>query len=401
MYTLPQNTPNFGIDAAQVALLRAASSLPPPSLRVVNPVLPPAVPPAVRNVPIVEWLHQQPQHVLESLYVPVDVSNGMVVAPPAAGPPALQSTNVAIQTHMSGMAVRCMANAAVQTPPPPPPARLARWQIGRPVNVSEMVGHTLGRQQSDPQQGSLAYMLWGVPGLTPLGNIQSRVERVIHARHTVSAEASTIELDIREEVSWTRMEQEFENFPKEPKEAEMWSAIIEEVAENGVPSTTDIADDEEGTFAFSFSEEPRKQAKLGMPREKTGKSRRRKSLAPKKKSKPGAKSHRYRPGTRALREIRRYQKSYELLIRKLPFQRLVREIAQDLKTDLRFQMAAILALQEAAEDYLVNLFELSNLCAIHAKRVTIMPKDMQLARRIRGDADHDYNPLPVATAQDE
>ncbi|KAK1330820.1 hypothetical protein QTO34_008758 [Cnephaeus nilssonii] len=75
----------------------------------------------------------------------------------------------------------------------------------------------------------------------------------------------------------------------------------------------------------------------------------------------------------------------ELLIRKLPFQRLVREIAQDFKTDLRFQSAAIGALQEASEAYLVGLFEDTNLCAIHAKRVTIMPKDIQLARRIRGE----------------
>uniref|UniRef100_A0A915PUU5 Histone H2A/H2B/H3 domain-containing protein n=1 Tax=Setaria digitata TaxID=48799 RepID=A0A915PUU5_9BILA len=97
------------------------------------------------------------------------------------------------------------------------------------------------------------------------------------------------------------------------------------------------------------------------------------------------KPHRYRPGTVALREIRRYQKSTELLIRKLPFQRLVREIAQDFKTDLRFQSAAIGALQEASEAYLVGLFEDTNLCAIHAKRVTIMPKDIQLARRIRGE----------------
>jgi histone H3 len=97
------------------------------------------------------------------------------------------------------------------------------------------------------------------------------------------------------------------------------------------------------------------------------------------------KPHRFRPGTVALREIRRYQKSTELLIRKLPFQRLVREIAQDFKTDLRFQAAAIAALQEASEAYLVGLFEDTNLCAIHAKRVTIMPKDIQLARRIRGE----------------
>ena len=94
--------------------------------------------------------------------------------------------------------------------------------------------------------------------------------------------------------------------------------------------------------------------------------------------------HRYRPGTVALREIRKYQKSTELLIRKLPFQRLVREITEDYRSSLRFQSTAIMALQEAAEAYLVGIMEDTNLCALHAKRVTIMPKDMQLARRIRG-----------------
>jgi histone H3 len=77
------------------------------------------------------------------------------------------------------------------------------------------------------------------------------------------------------------------------------------------------------------------------------------------------KVHRYRPGTVALREIRRYQKSTELLIKKLPFQRVVREIAQDYKSDLRFQSNAVLALQEAAEAFLVGLFEDANLCTIH------------------------------------
>jgi histone H3 len=97
------------------------------------------------------------------------------------------------------------------------------------------------------------------------------------------------------------------------------------------------------------------------------------------------KPHRFRPGTVALREIRKYQKSTELLIRKLPFQRLVREIAREYKAELRFQSSAVLALQEAAEAYLVSLFEDTNLCAIHARRVTIMSRDIQLAKRIRGD----------------
>jgi histone H3 len=126
-------------------------------------------------------------------------------------------------------------------------------------------------------------------------------------------------------------------------------------------------------------------------RKSTGGKAPRKQLAGKaaRKSAPSVggvkKPHRYRPGTVALREIRRYQKSTELLIRKLPFQRLIREVANDFKLELRFQTPAIACLQEASEAYLVSLFEDTNHCAIHAKRVTIMPKDMQLARRIRGE----------------
>ncbi|CAH2018696.1 unnamed protein product [Acanthoscelides obtectus] len=98
-------------------------------------------------------------------------------------------------------------------------------------------------------------------------------------------------------------------------------------------------------------------------------------------------AHRFAGYTRIGMYLLQYfvDKSTELLIRKLPFQRLVREIAQDFKTDLRFQSSAVMALQEASEAYLVGLFEDTNLCAIHAKRVTIMPKDIQLARRIRGE----------------
>lgn len=96
---------------------------------------------------------------------------------------------------------------------------------------------------------------------------------------------------------------------------------------------------------------------------------------------------RYRPGTVALREIRKFQLSTDLLIRKLPFARLVKEIAEmyiGTNYGLRWQLNAILALQEACEAYLIHLLEDTNLCAIHAKRVTIMQKDLQLARRIRG-----------------
>lgn len=97
------------------------------------------------------------------------------------------------------------------------------------------------------------------------------------------------------------------------------------------------------------------------------------------------KPYRYRPGTLALRQIRKYQRSTELLIHKAPFQRLVREIALDFRSDFRFQASAVNALQEASEQYLTGLFEDTNLIAIHARRVTVMPKDIRLARRIRGE----------------
>ena len=97
------------------------------------------------------------------------------------------------------------------------------------------------------------------------------------------------------------------------------------------------------------------------------------------------KPHRYRPGTVAIRNIYKYQETTELLIRKVPFQHLVREIAIGFKLDLRMQNTALLALQEALEAYIVCLFEDTDECAMHGKRVTVMPKDMQLAQRIQGE----------------
>jgi histone H3 len=126
-------------------------------------------------------------------------------------------------------------------------------------------------------------------------------------------------------------------------------------------------------------------------RKSTGSKAPRKPLATKAPSKSTPvtggvkKPHRYRPGTVVLREIRRYQKSTELVIRKFPFQRLVRGIAQDFKPDLCFQSSAVMALQEASEAYLVGLFEDTNRCLIHAKRVIVIPKYIQLARPIRGE----------------
>lgn len=97
---------------------------------------------------------------------------------------------------------------------------------------------------------------------------------------------------------------------------------------------------------------------------------------------------RRKPGTVALKEIRKYQKSSDLLIRCLPFARLVREIAMTTATTAtRWTAEALTAIQEATEEYLVVLFDDTNLCAIHAKRVTIMPKDMRLARRLRVHLD--------------
>ncbi|KAL6050644.1 Alpha-glucosides permease mph3 [Balamuthia mandrillaris] len=104
------------------------------------------------------------------------------------------------------------------------------------------------------------------------------------------------------------------------------------------------------------------------------------------------KKRRFRPGTVAIREIRKLQRSTDLLIPKLPFARVVRELAKAYlaDTEFRWQAQALLALQESAEMYLVQLFEDANLCCIHAKRVTIMPKDIALARRIRGFSEALY-----------
>ena len=137
-------------------------------------------------------------------------------------------------------------------------------------------------------------------------------------------------------------------------------------------------------------------------RKSTGGKAPRKQLAVKaaRKSAPATggvkKPHRYRPGTVALREIRKYQKSTELVIRRAPFGRLMREIAQDYKSDLRWQVTALAATQEATEAYGVGIMEDCNLAAIHAKRVTIQPKDMDLIRRIRKEPKCDTSGTELA-----
>ena len=100
------------------------------------------------------------------------------------------------------------------------------------------------------------------------------------------------------------------------------------------------------------------------------------------------KKFKWKPGTRALRKIRFYEKSTMLLLRHIPFMRLIQEISQDFKMDLRYTAEAVYTIQSAAEDYLARLFDDTNLCAIHTKCVTVIPKDMQLARRIRGECEY-------------
>ncbi|XP_069973121.1 uncharacterized protein [Penaeus vannamei] len=126
----------------------------------------------------------------------------------------------------------------------------------------------------------------------------------------------------------------------------------------------------------------KKRLSLATPR-----SIKRQKLAVKRKAAtPGSekRKHKFRPGTVALMEIRHYQKGANLLVPKLPFSRLIKEIIQQFGA-YRLQSIALMALQEAAEAYVVGLLEMANLCSIHAKRVTLYPKDIKLVRRIRGE----------------
>ena len=171
--------------------------------------------------------------------------------------------------------------------------------------------------------------------------------------------------------------------------------MMENDQKTAPPSSPDLESSESSGFLTHTS---RQTSQIGSNTKKTAPKRRnpRKSQNPRKSTggrrpmpESAKKKHRYRPGTVALREIRQYQESTNLLIPKLPFSRLVKEIAQERSVaGLQFQSSALMALQEATEAYIVQHFEYTNLCAIHAKRVTVMPKDMNLARRIRGDRRH-------------
>lgn len=110
----------------------------------------------------------------------------------------------------------------------------------------------------------------------------------------------------------------------------------------------------------------------------------RKNLSTKSKPTGGVKKpHRYKPGTVALREIRKYQRNTDHLIQKLPLQKLVKEVIQDFKTDVRISRAAYVSIQDAVEAHVVGMLEFANRAAIHAKRVTVMPRDLKLARLVR------------------
>ena len=125
-----------------------------------------------------------------------------------------------------------------------------------------------------------------------------------------------------------------------------------------------------------------------------------KKAAPAEGGMKDRKKNRYKPGTVTLREVKRYQKTTDMLLPRASFQRLVRSITMDMDHSLRFQSQALHALQEASEAYIVGLFEDTNLCAIHAKRMTVMKKDMDLARRIRGDRMNDFRDLQPKTGEE-
>ena len=166
-----------------------------------------------------------------------------------------------------------------------------------------------------------------------------------------------------------------------------------------MPKQKATAEKIDKTKALSKPAKTQKSKKIESATKLASRAAKEKSLKLNKKTAPAdggvkeAKKRRFRPGTVALREIKRYQKQTSNLLPRAPFHRLVRQICRDIDPDLRFQSQALYALQEAAEAYLTGVFEDANLCAIHAKRVTLMKKDMELARRIRGDANSDFRDL--------
>ncbi|KAJ1402440.1 histone-fold-containing protein [Ochromonadaceae sp. CCMP2298] len=190
--------------------------------------------------------------------------------------------------------------------------------------------------------------------------------------------AAPVPMDVEEE------EEEEEEEEDEEEDEEGYALGNQADGVEGTRFDSDSDYTHTSTIMARTKQTARKSTGGKAPRKKLACKSARKSMTPTGGVK---KPHRYRPGTVALREIRRYQKSTELLIRRLPFQRLVREVLEQGRSDARISASALLAFQESAEAYLVGLFEDTNLAAIHAKRLTIMPRDMLLTRRMRGDRD--------------
>ena len=193
------------------------------------------------------------------------------------------------------------------------------------------------------------------------------------------------------EVEEQRIEDERSTLTSESESDEEWTPSSTKMLRpipalfDAPPSTADVT----SSTNFNLDDPLRMRAALQNP---TG-SKGSKQLAlasgyyqrPKAPEGKDGKRRRWRPGTQSLRESHFYQKSCNLLIHKLPFLRLVRELLHNQKAGMRIQASAIYALQEDSEAYLVYLFKDANLCTIHAKHVTIMPKDIQLAHRICGE----------------
>jgi histone H3 len=279
--------------------------------------------------------------------------------------------------------------------------KASEWQIGRPVTVAEMVGRRLGdRHEPAGPQPTIDHHLLCIPGLTPFDQISTRIHREIQCKYEVTEEHYKASYECYELLEWAKAEPERDvdalgllpRLPnptvyrpnrlsrRKPVPRKLWQQDY---------TCPIVSDHEVGHFDLFITGDSVGLDLDAIPKKEDNVADQKNEKEPLKKKVTGRgdikKPHRYRPGTVALREIKRYQKSTELLIKKSAFARLVREIAQDYREGLRFQAAALMALQEAAEDYLVHLMEDTNLAAIHAKRVTIMPKDIQLVRRIRGE----------------
>lgn len=264
--------------------------------------------------------------------------------------------------------------------------RKTKANFGDDANEAlERIERSKSKKKSTPRQSSVAPSSRSTP--TPTSRAQQAAESEEEEEEDIDLQDELSEIDEDDLDDFDRYDGNGELIPYDQYDIEEREAWRQDAQNRRAAADAEARRSTAGKG-------PAKQAKSKKaPRQQYLEAMQKAKKSRKSKSKKVKKSgHRYRPGTVALREIRRYQKSTDLLIRKAPFQRLVREIARDFVNEtyygakeLRFQSSAIFALQEATEAYLVSLFEDTNLNAIHAKRVTIMPKDIQLARRLRGE----------------